>query len=177
MSSRFDLLVHPVRLQILHAFGVGDSDLTYDELGARVGGMPPEKLDAHLRILVDNGIIDVTGEGEGARYRVVPDARKIQPADVLSATPADHLRYFTTFVAGLIENFSRFTRRPGFDPIDSGTGYRQVTLNVTKDELQRVVDEFETIFSREMGNPPGGDRRPMVVTRIIMPEVPQDDEL
>lgn len=176
MTSRFELLVHPVRLQILHAFGVGDKALTHDELVARLGGMSLDRLETHLRILVDSGIITLTGEGPEARYRVVPEERRIQPADVLSATPADHLRYFTTFVAGLIDNFARCTRRTPFDPAGSGTSYRQVTLYLNTGELQRVVDEFETIFSREIENPPGGDRRPMVVTRIIMPEAPLTEE-
>lgn len=176
MSSRFDLLVHPVRLQILHAFGVGDGALTHDELVARLGGISPARLQPHLRILVDNGIIEITGEGPDALYRVLPEQRRLQPADILSATPADHLRYFTTFVAGLIDNFARFTRRPTFDSLNSGTSYRQVTLHLTREELQRVVEDFEAIFEREIRNPPGAERRPMVVTRIIMPEVPLDEE-
>jgi DNA-binding transcriptional ArsR family regulator len=175
MTSRFELLVHPVRLQILHAFGTGDKALTHDELVTRLRGMPPDRLETHLRILVDNGIVSITGEGPDLRYRVIPEERRIQPADVLKATPADHLRYFTTFVAGLIDNFARCTRHLPFDPVNSGTSYRQVTLYLTTDELQRVVDEFETIFSREIENPSGGDRKPMVVTRIIMPEAPLDE--
>jgi DNA-binding transcriptional ArsR family regulator len=176
MSSRFDLLVHPARLRILHAFGVGDKALTHDELVARLGGMSPERLETHLRILVDHGIVAVTGEGPETRYRVIPEERRIQPADVLKATPADHLRYFTTFVAGLIDNFARCTRHTPFDPAGSGTSYRQVTLHLTNEELQRVVEDFEAIFEREIRNTPGGQRRPMVVTRIIMPEAPLDEE-
>lgn len=176
MSSHFDVLLHPARLQILHAFGAGDQDLTHDELVARLGGMSPDRLETHLHILVEHGVIIVTGEGPQARYRVVPEERRVRPADVIGATPADHLRYFTTFVAGMIENFARYTRRPTFDPVGSGTSYRQVTLHLTREELQRVVEDFEVIFSREIGNPPGGDRRPLVVTRIIMPEDPQDEE-
>ena len=47
MSSRFDLLVHPARLRILHAFGVGDTELTRDELPA--GDAAPDQGGAEPR--------------------------------------------------------------------------------------------------------------------------------
>ena len=51
-----------------------------------------------------------------------------------------------------------------------------MTLHLTREELNRVADEFEAIFERDVQNLPGGDRKPMVVTRIIMPEAPLDEK-
>lgn len=176
MSSRFELLVHPVRLQILHAFGAGDLRLTHDELVARLEGMAPAILETHLTILLDSGIIEMVGEGEKREYRVVQGETFVSSTDVLKATPADHLRYFTTFVAGLIENFARYIRRPDATVAESGISYRQVTLHLTKDELSRLTEEIEVLFRRDLQNPPGDDRKPMVISRIILPEVYPSDE-
>jgi DNA-binding transcriptional ArsR family regulator len=176
MRSRFDLIVHPVRLQILHAFGGGDLVLTHDELVARLSGMSPAMLEEHLGILLENGILARSGEGRETRYRVDSEEARIGPGDIRQATPADHLRYFTTFVAGLIENFSRLIRRPNVDVSEAGVSYRQATLHLDKEERERLSAELEEVFERYAANTPGGQRRPMVVTRIIMPEALSSDE-
>jgi DNA-binding transcriptional ArsR family regulator len=177
MSSRFELLVHPVRLQILHAFGAGDLQLTHDELITRLEGMSPATMKQHLDILLDSGIIEVAGKGEERKYRVVQGETFVSSTDIRKATPADHLRYFTTFVAGLIENFARYVRRPNADIAEAGIGYRQVTLHLTPEELHRLKEDVEALFRRDLQNPPGGDRKPMVVTHIVLPEEHPTDEM
>jgi DNA-binding transcriptional ArsR family regulator len=177
MSSRFELLVHPVRLQILHAFGAGDLRLTHDELAARLEGMAPATMEKHLDILLHSGIIEVADKGGEREYSVVKGETFVSSSDIRKATPADHLRYFTTFVAGLIESFAGYIRRPNADIAEAGISYRQVTLHLTPDELRRLMEEIEVLFRRDLQNPPGGDRKPMVVSRIILPEVHPTNEL
>jgi len=176
MDSRFDLLLHPVRLQVLHAFGGGHLVLTHDELVARLAGMSRTALEKHLGILMEQGVIEETGDGPETRYRVRPGAAVIEQGDILRATPADHLRYFTTLVAGLIENFARYLRRPNVDIADARVSYRQVTLHLTREELATLIDEMEELLQRDLKKEPGNDRRAMVLTRIIMPEVLADED-
>lgn len=179
-ASRFDLLLHPVRMQIVQAF-IGDRKLSAQELGTRLADVPPATLYRHLNVLHEGGILAIVEERQvrGATERVyaLPEERmSITPQEALQATPADHLRYFTTFVAGLLGAFARYLKRPDPDLVRDGVGYRQITLSLTDDELRSLMADLDDRMRREVDNPPGDGRTPRVITRIVLPEVQPADE-
>jgi DNA-binding transcriptional ArsR family regulator len=179
-SRKFDLLLHPVRMQIVQAF-VGDRQMSAQELGERLADVPPATLYRHLNALYEGGILQVAGErqvrGTTERFYTLPQERmSISPEEMRAATPGDHMRYFTTFVAGLLGSFSRYLKRPRIDLAADGVGYRQITLHLTDDELRALVADIDDRLRRELDNATGGDRTPRVITRIIMPESQPKEE-
>ena len=173
-QAKLDLLLHPVRMRIIHAFA-GDARLTAQDLGQRLADVPPASLYRHLNTLVEGGVLVVAEErrprGPAERVFTLPEEELAIPPDELArATPTDHMRYFTSFVAGLIGSFSRYLRRPGVDFERDGVGYRQTTLHLSDKELRNLIDDFEARMRQEWANEPGPDRQARVITRIVLPE-------
>lgn len=172
-QSRYDLILHPVRLRILHALE-GDRRMTVRQLEQRLGDVPLQTLAGHIHILVDGGMLLEEGEGPEPLYHVgettIPDYEKHR------ATPADHLRYFTTFVAGLISSFSQYTKRRDADVVRDHIAYRQRTLFLTDQELADLLDDIERRLDQEEDDPTNPDRTPRVVSWIVLPEIKPGEE-
>jgi DNA-binding transcriptional ArsR family regulator len=173
-ETTFDLLLHPVRMQITQAL-IGGRRMTAQELGERLPDVPTATLYRHLNLLVEGGLLVSTEErrarGPSERvFRLTEERLTIPPSDVVRATPADHMRYFTTFVAGLIGSFARYLQRPTIDPGRDGVSYRQVTLYLTDEELASLMTDLDARIRREHANEPGNGRHPRVFTRIVLPD-------
>ena len=173
-ETPFDLLLHPLRMQIIQAL-IGGRRMTAQELGERLADVPTATLYRHLNLLVEGGMLDSTEErrarGPSERVFTLPEERlAIAPSELARVSPADHMRYFATFVAGLIGSFARYLRRPTIDLARDGVGYRQVTLNLTDEELVTLVTDLDARMRRELANDSGDGREPRVITRIILPE-------
>lgn len=61
VQSSFDLLMHPVRMQIIQAF-IGGKRMSVQELGGRLAEVPPATLYRHLNALVEGGVLTVAEE-------------------------------------------------------------------------------------------------------------------
>ncbi|HVL26390.1 MAG TPA: helix-turn-helix domain-containing protein [Thermomicrobiales bacterium] len=173
-QSRFDLLLHPVRMQIIQMFIAG-RQLTAQELGERLTDVPPATLYRHLNTLVGGGVLTIAEErrGRGSAERVYALQRErvsIPAEDLLRASPADHMRYFTTFIAGVLGSFGRYLKRPKIDFVNDGAGYRQITLNLTRAELETLVDDLNARLYRELENEPSPGRQLYTITRVVVPE-------
>jgi len=158
----------------------GGRILSARELEARLASMPSTTLERHLGILLQEGAVVITDEGQGAAametfYRLNQDA-SITAADLRMATPADHMRYLTTFVSGLLDTYSRYLKRPRIDPVDDGVSVREMILNLTQDELRLLKQDLYARIQREFLNEPGDDRSPQVFAWVIMPEEPPRED-
>lgn len=166
-ESKYDLILHPVRLQILHALE-GGRRMTLPQLEARLRDIAPAEISRQVDALVHGGMLFVAEGDPDPVYRV---GETVIPAyDKHRATPADHLRYFTTFVAGLIDAFSRYVKRPGADMVRDRIVYRQRTLFLTGQELATLLDDLEARFDSEEDDPANPDRKPHVISWVILPE-------
>lgn len=114
----------------------------------------------------------------GTQERVsalVEGAGSLSPHELASATPEDHLRYFTMFLAGLLGDFSRSLGRPGHDFVADGVGYRQIPLELTDQEFADLAGRMNALLAPAVANPPGGDRRRRMLTTIVMPTQPTQE--
>jgi DNA-binding transcriptional ArsR family regulator len=174
--TRFDLLLHPVRMQIIQTLTTA-RQMTAGELAARMPDVPPATLDQHLAILGAADVVEVVGArggGEGAErvYALQRHHLSVTSEDIAGSGPADHMRYFTTFVAGLLERFAHYLKQPNIDIPRDGARYRQVTLNLTPEELTALIDDLGARMSQEMDNEPTPERSVYTISRIVIPEGP-----
>lgn len=172
--AKIDLLLHPVRMRLIQA-AIGASGLTANDFGRRLPDVPPATLYRHLNTLVEAGVLAVVDERKvrGAvekRYALQPAGLEVTPEDLAKATPEDHLRYFTTFVAGLLGSFSRYLKGGDIDFVRDGVGYRQVTLQLSDAELMTLAGELSAVVLRSIANQPDPNRRARVFTTIVIPE-------
>ena len=174
-----DLLLHPVRLRIVHAMS-GDRARTTSDLCARLPDVPKTSLYRHVGLLVDGGVLEVVAEHRvhGAverHYRLRPDRTRIGPDTATTMTLDDHRRGFTATMAALLAEFNAYLDRPGADPIADSIGYRQGILWLNQAELAELITDVQQVFASRISNGPAPGRTPRLHTMIAFPIEPSED--
>lgn len=168
-----DLLLHPVRLRIVHAFS-GGRELTTGELAARLPDVSKVTVYRQVAVLADGGFLEVAGEQRvrGAverRYRL-RQRRPVIDADAAGAmSREDHRRGFAASMAVLIAEFNAYLDRDGADPAADGVSYRQGTLWLSPAELAAMADEMAAVLRGRLGNAPEPGRAPYLLGAILFP--------
>ncbi|WP_217915313.1 helix-turn-helix domain-containing protein [Miltoncostaea marina] len=176
MPASPDLLLHPVRLRVVQALA-GGRRLSAAELAGELADVPQASLYRHIRALAGAGVLAVAEErparGTAQRvYALVEGPASIGPDDLAGARPEDHLRWFATVVAGLLDDFGRYLRAGGGDLAADGVGYRQVALELSDAELAELAGRMGAALAPVLGNRPAPGRRRRMLTTIVMPGGP-----
>jgi DNA-binding transcriptional ArsR family regulator len=175
-----DLLLHPVRLRIVHATSGGYSRTT-SNLCARLPDVPKTSVYRHVGLLAEAGVLEVVAEHRvhGAverHYRRRPDRTRIGPETAATMTIDDHRRGFTATMAAVLAEFGSYLDRPGADPVADSVGYRQGILWLTEAELAELIKDVQWALARHAGNGPAPGRTPRLHTMISFPiEPPAED--
>ena len=110
LKKKADLLIHPIRLQILQTLTNGS--LTTQEISDALPSIPKSSIYRHLRLLLTGGMIKVaeTRSVRGIQEKVyrLLQAPHLGPEDVAGLTREDHLGYFTTYTATLLQGFADY---------------------------------------------------------------------
>jgi DNA-binding transcriptional ArsR family regulator len=176
-----DLILHPIRMRLIVALGAG-VPMAAAQLLERMPDVPPATLYRHLTVLRQGGIItfaDESGPREAGerrtrgaverRYVLRAGAASLAPEDLASATPDDHLRWFASFVAGLLGAFSRYVARRTPDLARDGVGYREVVLQLSDDELVQMSIALNTALMPFVANTPGNGRTARLFATVLLP--------
>jgi DNA-binding transcriptional ArsR family regulator len=151
-KTAIDVLLHPIRLRIVRAF-LGGVELTARDLAQKLDDVPQATLYRHLRRLVEGGALIVTSEMpvRGAlerTYRLDPNTGKVAPEDVRSIDPETHLKYFSVFLASLLEDFGRYMRTDDVDVLRDDVHYFQATFNAGSKEFSSFMKELKALIQR-----------------------------
>lgn len=173
MGSSADLLLHPVRLRVVQALA-GGRRLSAGELATELVDVPQASLYRHIARLADAGVLAVVAErparGTAERvYALVDSAASLSGEDLAHAGREDHLRYFTVFLSGLIDDFGRYLDAGDPDFAADGVGYRQVPLELTDQEFAELAGRLNAALAPVIGNRPGPGRRRRMLTTVVMP--------
>jgi DNA-binding transcriptional ArsR family regulator len=168
-----NLLLHPVRLRIVHALS-GGPELTTTQLCARMPDVSKVTVYRQVAVLVKGGFIEVAGEQRvrGAverRYRLRQHRPVIDAEAAASMSREDHRRGFATAMAVLIAEFNTYLDRDGADPVADSVSYRQGTLWLSPDELAEMVDQMLGVLRGRVGNKPAPGRVPYLLSAILFP--------
>jgi DNA-binding transcriptional ArsR family regulator len=168
-----DLLLHPVRLRVVHALS-GGRELTTTQLCARLPDASKVTVYRQVALLVDGGFLEVAGEQRvrGAverRYRLRRDRPAIDAGAAAAMTPEDHRRGFAAAVAVLVAEFDAYLDRDGADPVADGVAYRQGVLWLGPDELADLTRRLLEVLRDATGNEPTPDRAPYLLSPILFP--------
>jgi DNA-binding transcriptional ArsR family regulator len=171
-----DLLLHPVRLRVVHALS-GGRELTTTELCARLPEVSKVTVYRQVAVLVEGGFLEVAGEHRvrGAverRYRLRQDRPVIDADTAAAMTPEDHRRGFATAMAVLIAEFNAYLDREGADPVTDGVSYRQGTLWLSPDELAELTRTMLGVLRDSTANGPAPGRAPYLLSPILFPTAP-----
>lgn len=172
-STSAALILHPVRMRIILAFGRG-VPLTAQDLADLLPDVARATLYRHLAILVDGGIIEVVGEQRvrGAverTYTLRHGSASLLKEDLEAASREDHLRFFASFAASLMDEYARYLRRDQIDLAADGVMYREGTVYLSDEEAADVAREMWSIFMQRVGTQPGPARTARTFAVISIP--------
>ena len=173
--SKADMITHPLRARILTA--LMGRQLTTQQMAQLLPDIPLPSLYRHVRLLTEAGVLKVAGEVRvnGARtkvYAVQKGQARIHPADTRAATDVDQLRYFTTFLNTLAENFRTYLAQRPLDPGDDPVHSLMETLHLRPDEYRQFMAELNALLEPWRARPPAPDRRRLIFAHIALPDLP-----
>jgi DNA-binding transcriptional ArsR family regulator len=168
-----DLLLHPVRLRVVHAFAGGRA-LTTADLAEHLPDVPKTTLYRQVGILTAAGLLEVIGEQRvhGAverTYRLDRARTRVSPQEAAAMTLDDHRHGFTAAMGALLADFSAYLDRPDADPIADMVGYVQVPLWLSAEEIAAMVEQVRAILVSHMDNTPEPGRRLYLLSPILFP--------
>ena len=168
-----DLLLHPVRLRIVHSMS-GGQILTTSDLCARLPDVPKTTVYRHVGLLAEAGLLEVEGEQRvhGAverRYRLRRERAAIDRDTAASMSLDDHRRGFAAAIAGLLAEFNAYLDREHADPAADSAGYRQIPLWLTRDELAGLISEMRSAIMPRLDNKPAPGRGLYLLSPVLFP--------
>jgi DNA-binding transcriptional ArsR family regulator len=173
-SSRADLILHPVRMRLIVT--LVRRQLTARQLSALLPDVPQATLYHHLGMLTRGGLLRIVSERQVRGtvekvYAIADDDATLSQADLAQASRDDHLRYFTVFVATLLDGFARYLQQEAtIDLLRDGVGYKQVPFNLSDDEFVAMVLALNRVLLPYLANEPSPNRRRRLLTTILFPD-------
>jgi DNA-binding transcriptional ArsR family regulator len=168
-----ELLLHPVRLRIVHALSAGRA-LTTAQLCARMPEAGKVTVYRQVALLAEGGFLEVDGEQRvrGAverRYRLRQGRPAIDADAAAAMSLDDHRRGFAAAMAALIAEFNAYLDRDGADPAADSVSYRQGTLWLSPNELTEMTTDLLAVLRDRATNTPAPDRSPYLLSAILFP--------
>jgi DNA-binding transcriptional ArsR family regulator len=168
-----ELLLHPVRLRVVHAMS-GGRTLTTSQLCALLPDVSKATVYRHVGLLADGGLLDVDGEQRvrGAverRYRLHRARAVVDAETAASVSVEDHRRVFAVAMATLLAEFNAYLDRDHADPAADLVGYRQHALWLSGEELAEMIDEMRRVIVPRMRNEPSPERTRHLISPILFP--------
>lgn len=175
-----ELLLHPVRLRIVHATFDGEP-FTITQLRQRMPDVSKATMYRQIALLAANRLIEIDGEERkgGAverRYRLQP-ARTIIDAKAAEAmTNDDHRRGFGASLATLLAEFDVYIADPESNPTADMVTYRQAALWLSDNEKRALYDDLVAAIRPLLTNRPAADRRRHLLATILFPNRGNQDQ-
>lgn len=169
-----ELLLHPIRLRIVHAL-TGGQAMTTAELRERLSDVPKPSMYRHLALLVDAGILVTDSEQVNRgnlvqrRYRLDRAKSVVDAGDAARASKDDHRRIFAAAISVLVAEFNGYLDQADADPSADLVGYRQHTAWLTADELGSMIEELRAALVPRLQQGPEPGRRPYLISPIMFP--------
>ena len=167
------LLLHPVRLRIMHAMS-GGRVLTTSDLCARLPDVPKTTVYRHVGLLAGAGVLEVEGEQRvhGAverRYRLRRERAVIGQDLAASMSLDEHRHAFAAAMAVLLADFNAYLDREHASPTADSVGYVQVPLWLNQDELAGLIGEVRSALMSRRDNGPAPGRSLYLASPILFP--------
>ncbi|MFD5875267.1 helix-turn-helix domain-containing protein [Streptomyces sp. NPDC060322] len=168
-----DLLLHPVRMRIVHAMHDGRTRTT-TELCALLPDVSKATVYRHVGLLAEGGLLAVEEEQRvrGAverRYRLLRDRAVIDAATAASLSPEDYRRAFAVAMATLTAEFHAYLDGEGADPAADLVGFRQHALWLDPDELHELIDELRAVIVPRLAFGPAPERSRHLLSPVLFP--------
>jgi DNA-binding transcriptional ArsR family regulator len=168
-----ELLLHPVRLRIVHALSGGRS-LTTQQLCNRIADASKATVYRHVSVLADAGVLEEAGAQRvrgfvERHYRLRRDRATVSAERAAAATLDEHRRAFAAAMAALLAEYQAYLADPAADPAADLVGYRQHALWLTAAERDELIAGLRAAIVPHLGHEPGEGRTQHLLSPILFP--------
>lgn len=173
-QSKSDLLLHPVRIRLVTE--LAGRQMTPRQLAETMPDVSQATLYRQINRLLKGGVFEVVSEqivnGATERtYGVVSGAARLTAVEMQSITPEQHIRYFSTFAAMLIDTFTRYVQQAEPDTlVDEGLCYNRAVVYLSEAERAAFQEQITNLVGSVMANQPTPERRRYTLASITIPE-------
>jgi DNA-binding transcriptional ArsR family regulator len=162
-SSKADLVIHPVRLQILQA--LAEKSRTTQEIAEVLPMVSQPSLYRHLKMLLEGGMVVVaeTRQVRGIqekRYQLAQSPH-LSAEDFGDITKEQHLHYFNAYAASLLKGFADYLEESPEKPdlLADQTGYTETAFYASSEEMGQFFQKLLEAIKVVASNPPAPGRR------------------
>jgi DNA-binding transcriptional ArsR family regulator len=171
--NTIELLLHPVRLRIVHAMS-GGRILTTAQLRDRMPDVSKATVYRQVSLLAEGGILEVEGEQQVGgtverRYRLCRSSVMIDAETAAAASLDDYRRAFATAMTALLGEFNAYLDRDNADPTADAVGFRQHALWLSPGERDDLIGDMRNAIVPHLQNEPAPDRRQHLLSPILFP--------
>ena len=168
-----ELLLHPVRLRVVHALS-GGRTLTTAQLRARMPDVSKATMYRHISLLALAGILEVDGEERVGgtverRYRLHQSRAVIDAERAAAASLEEYRRAFATAMASLLGEFNAYLDRGQADPATDAVGFRQHALWLSPHERDQMIAGLRAAIVSQLHNEPTTGRSQYLLSPILFP--------
>lgn len=171
--KKTDLILHPIRLQILST--LSGAHLSTQEIAERLYNIPISTIYRHMRVLSDANLIKVAETRlvkgtEEKIYQLVSPAH-LGPQDMTNISKEQHTQYFLSYILSLLDDFSRYIEQnPKPDLVKDFVGYNDLYLYVNEEELKQLGSALQQALAPFAQNEPVHGRHLHKLSIITHPE-------
>jgi DNA-binding transcriptional ArsR family regulator len=175
MEKLVDLVLHPIRMRIVMA--LAGREMNAQQLADSLGDVPPATLYRHLNRLTTAGVLVVAAERRvrGTTEKIYTLSRQggfLSAQDFAELSREEHLRYFTTFAASLLDDFSLYIKNAEpLNVITDGVGYQKFPLELSDEEFVKVATGINAAIVPYLNNPPAPGRKRRIFATVVMPVI------
>lgn len=175
-SPKADLLLHPIRLQIITA--ISTQQMTAKELAGVVPDVPQTTLYRHINALVEGGLLKVVSEtqirGTVERTYALAVLPSLKPEDLQGMTKQDYQQAFLVYLSTLMSAAQRYldskSDEDPFNPLADGLDLSLGTLYLSDSEFQAMNKRILEIIMSASSNQPTPARKARIFTYLFIPQ-------
>ncbi len=168
--SKIELVIHPIRIRIVRALLFGPQ--TTQELAEQLTDVPKSSLYRHLRLLLEGELIGIaeTRLVQGIQEKVYEliQMPRLSRDDLAAVSAEDHLRYFTTFMAILLQGFDDYlAAEPDFQK--DIVGYTEAPIWATPEEFAKFTEKLNAALLPLIRQGEGEGRQQYKLATVVYP--------
>ncbi len=171
--KKVDLILHPVRLQILST--LSGRNLSTQEIAEKLYTIPISTLYRQMRVLLNANLIQV-GETrliKGTQEKVfrLSTSLHLDENEMKPSSNEQQLQYFLNFILSTLAGFSRYLNQPGEKNIAADfVGYTEQYFHANNQELTEFGNKLNNLLTPLIQNDPGQGRHYHKIAIITHPE-------